>query len=376
MNKNKNRLAYFAAILLFSIIPAFFVWGNALLPILSVSFSLVFLIDAIIYGPNKKITPVLVYTFFVLTWYVIVSEVSIYGAIMILTPVLLLLPTSSFHNKVFEAFLRVFSILMGISILSYILVIILGVNLPHLEIPPLNQSKTESYYLFPFFVTRDGVFTPYLIRFMGFFDEAGVVGTICAILLLTERFDLKKWENVVVLIAGVLSMSFFFFLVCFVFLILKVPFKLKIVVVLIGITLFFVLRENEILYDVFFSRFTINDGQLVGMNREHGYFSDYFEKFRHTSAYWTGLGHGTGELLNEGGSSYKQVIVDYGVIFFVLYLGCFYLNALSISKRPSMLLFFSILLLGTMYQRPFVGIGSIALFYLMMAIPYRIVEKY
>ena len=376
MKKCVNRSAYFAAVLLFSIIPAFYLWGNIFLPIMTVIFPLVFLIEASLHGLNKRKVAIMIYTFFVLSWYVIASGVNFYGAVMVLSPILLLLPKNSFHIMVFDAFLRVFAVLMGISILSFILVVLLGVNLPHIEIQPLNEFKKESYYLFPLFVTADGILTPFSIRFMGLFDEPGVVGTLCAIILMTERFDLKKWENIIILIAGILSMSFFFFFVCFVYILMIVPLKQKIVLLLLGIVLIIGLQNNELINDTLFSRFIINDGQFAGMNREHGDFTSFYSNFRHTSAYWTGLGPGHAELLNEGGSSYKQVVVDYGVLFFIFYMSCFFLNALASIKKPTMIFVFSILFLGTMYQRPFVGVGSITLFYLMLAIPYRIAEKY
>ncbi len=376
MKKNINKRAYFAAFLLFSVIPAFYLWGNIFLPILSVVFPLVFLIEALHHGTNKRKVFIIIYTSFVLLWYVIASGVNIFGTVLVLTPVLLLLPKSSFHVRVFDAFLRVFALIMGVSVLTFILVVLLGVNLPHIEIQPLNEFKLESYYLFPFFVTTDGIITPFMIRFMGFFDEPGVVGTLCAIILMTERFDLKKWENIIILIAGIVSMSFFFFIICFVYILMIVPFNQKILIILAGIVIIISLQNNELINDTLFSRFIINDGQFEGMNREHGDFTSFFNNFRHTNAYWTGLGPGHAELLNDGGSSYKQVIVDYGVVFFGLYMSCFFLNALSIIKKPSMIFVYSILILGTMYQRPFVGVGSLALFYLMMAIPYRIVEKY
>ena len=131
--------------------------------------------------------------------------------------------------------------------------------------------------------------------------------------------------------------------------------KGKIVAIIVTIVIVVFFYENEILYNIIFHRFNISDGHLEGMNREHNTFSLQYEQFRHSSDYWFGLGVGTGEKLNEGGSSYKQFIINYGIVFFVFYLLSYYIYALSRMRGFANILIFSIILLGTMYQRPFVG---------------------
>lgn len=373
-SKKYSIKTYFAAVLIFTVVPAFYVWHSSLFPVCCVLLPLVVLSDVLIHGFNTKSVIAVFCLIMMQIWYIIAGDLTIFGAILVLSITPCLLVKKDFLIQVYNAFLQVFAVLMSLSILSYILVILLGVDLPHAVIEPLNQSKTETYYLYPFLITTNSLLAPLEFRFMGFFDEPGMLGTLCSILLLSDKFNMKKKENIIILISGILSMSFFFYIICLFYVLIKVPVKYKIGLSLVILILVILLIDNEVLNELVFSRFLFEDGSISGLNRDTGGFDDYFRNFRHTSAYWTGLGPGVGDQLNEGGSSYKQVIVNYGVIFFVLYCGCFYLHSLRILKKGFRILIFSILFLGVMFQRPFVG--DTALSFFMFVLPSVIEENY
>lgn len=79
-------------------------------------------------------------------------------------------------------------------------------------ISPIGQITIEQhdrvYTVYPLLVLDKGVD---ILRFYGPFNEPGVVGTLGAVLLCTQKFNFKDWRTLIILLAGVLSMSLFFF---------------------------------------------------------------------------------------------------------------------------------------------------------------------
>lgn len=365
---------YIMAFLLFSVVPAFYVWHSVWYSFFIVILSVMLMVNISNHGYESKSIGVTLLFFLVFLIYIYRAGLNIYGAVEIICLLPLFLIKKESMNKLFDAFLKVYAIAMGIGIPLYILTVWIGVSLPHAEIQPFNDAKILPYYSFSLFVTEEGVFTPFNPRFFGMFDEPGVVGTISAILLISERFNLRKWENIIVLISGVLSASLFFFLICGVYVLLESPMKAKIAVIVVALIAVFVLYDNELLYNIFFRRFNVEDGSLEGMNREHGDFATFYERFRHTPEYWTGLGADAGVKANMGGSSYKQLIVSYGLIFFVVYIASYYLFALTRLRGGKKLFVYSLVLLGTMYQRPFVGTPTMT--FLMIASIYAIQNNF
>ena len=51
------------------------------------------------------------------------------------------------------------------------------------------------------------------IRFYGPFDEPGVVGTICGLMLCINRMNFRDYKSIILLVAGLLSLSLYFFIV-------------------------------------------------------------------------------------------------------------------------------------------------------------------
>ena len=362
------------AFLLFSIVPAFYVWHSVWYSIFIVLVSGLFLINIAKKGFEKNtVVPALL--FLVLYGvYILRTGLNIFGAIEVLCLMPFFIVRRESLLEIYNAFLRCYALIMALGIPFYIIAVWFGVTLPNVEIEPFNDAKMLRYFSYPFFVTQEGLFTPLAPRFFGVFDEPGVVGTISAILLVSEKFNLRKWENIIILVSGVLSASLFFFLVCGMFVLLESPMKAKIAVVVVILIAVLLLYDNEVLYEVIFRRFNFDDGGLEGMNREHGDFAAFYDKFRHSSDYWFGLGFGAGAKLNEGGSSYKQLVVDYGIVFFVVYISCYYLYALTKIRGGKQLVCYSMVLLGTMYQRPFVGTPTFT--FLMIASVYAIARNY
>lgn len=66
-------------------------------------------------------------------------------------------------------------------------------------------------WLMPFCNAQQDV--RYIAQIFGMYDEPGVVGTIAGAILMTRQFNFKKWINIPIFIAGILSFSLFFYVI-------------------------------------------------------------------------------------------------------------------------------------------------------------------
>ena len=347
-------ISYFSALLLLCTIPPSFAWNNIIPGLAAVMFAVLIIGDIVAKGLNKHIW--LPCCFLVLyAIYAFLSSFNFNGFLFILSIPLLFFAKDSIHLDTYKAFKNIFALLLVVSILMYILVVFLNAPISGNEIKPLNEGKTDVFIHYPFLVTvvRFGVVVP---RFQCIFDEPGVVGTMCAIILAAEKYNLKDKINYVFLISGILSLSLFFFLICGVYVLLNAKMKYKIIVAILVMAFYVVFADNDILNDLVFQRFIFDDGEAFGDNRSAQGFDSFYEGFRKSPDYLWGLGAGKGELLNEGGSSYKQVIVDFGLIFFLFYMVIFLFLCKFMKMRTKDAIFMLFVISGVMYQRPFVGL--------------------
>lgn len=347
-------LSYLGALCIFSTVPPCYAWNNIIPGVAAVIFSAIVLFDIIKRGRNKQIGLCLLFLSIYVV-YAVLSSFNFNGFLFVLSIPLLVFAKDSFHINVLSAFKNIVAVLLAISIVVYTLVVILNIPIPGAEIKPINDNKLEIYYHYPFLITNFlyGLIVP---RFYFLFDEPGVVGTMCALLLVADRFQFKEKINYIFLIGGILSVSFFFFGICGLYVFFNAKTKYKIIVGILVAFAYVLLANNELVNDLVFKRFIIEDGSFVGDNRSTQSFDIFYENFRKSPDYLWGLGAGKGELLNEGGSSYKQYIVDFGVVFFASYLLVFFLVGRLIKMKKRDAAFLLIVVLAVMYQRPFIGL--------------------
>ena len=227
----------------------------------------------------------------------------------------------------------------------------------------VEEKKWVTYYAYPFlvYVENYGFLN---FRFHGLFDEPGVVGTISGAIMLTEQFNLKKYKNIPIFLSGFFSLSLFFFAVSIAYVALRSSKVIKISIVLLLLVSFAALSQNEVLDTLVFERLEYSDGSLAGDNRDH-MSKTWYKNFSESSAYWWGLGGGSHAVHNPGGASYKDLIIDYGFVFFITYIFAFIWASLRLIKRRSDVLLYIILLLSVLYQRPF--LGNISYTFIMFA---------
>lgn len=279
---------------------------------------------------------------------------SIGGAIVLLLIVPIFYMDPCLICKIYKVFVIMFSVLLLISFIIYILVVLLDIPIPGSDIEPLNQLKTYIVYTkYPFLVVADS-YNFLKFRFAGYFDEPGVVGTISAVCLLTNKFNMKKWYNIILLICGLFSMSLFFIGVSFFYFFMVASPKAKIIVVIIASVLVCSLWDNEVVSMTLFNRFFDEGGTLsLQSNRTH-LSESWYNKFSCSYDYWIGLGQGAHFIYDEGGSSYKDIIIDYGAIFLFLYVLGFVIAMFKYGKSNNNKLIYVFVLISVIYQRPFI----------------------
>jgi len=274
-----------------------------------------------------------------------------------------------FDEKIYKSTLNVFiNIYALVSIPSILMFFLIaaGVNLEWEYLEPYSKAKqlTGLYYreYFGMVVLSTQIFplgSGELFRLCSVFPEPGVVGTVSALLLTVTRFEIKNWKGVTLLVSGLLSFSLAFYVLACLYLILKKPFYLFILVGLLS-ALFFSL-PSDIKDNRLINYYVKERGETLFVNfdevdnRVDDCFQRHYDEFFNTTDVFIGNGHKASIATQCDASSFKTIIYDYGIIGFLILL-LFYMIIL-ISKIRTRSDFIScipllIVFLATSYQRP------------------------
>lgn len=284
-------------------------------------------------------------------WLAFKHNLSLVASIGMILYSVLFLASEQLMLKSYNKFIKIFVVTTTISAIVYLLVVVLGLNLPYVNIAPLNPLKPYTYNAYPFLVIPK----VYSFRFFGCFDEPGVVGTVCAVILLMRKFDLKEKENILILIFGIISFSLFFYIITLIYVLLFARSKYKLLVLTLFVTLAFLVTQESILYDLIFARMQFEDGQMVGNNRDVGLDAYWYQNFKRSEDFWWGLGTGTKEIYNPGGASYKDRIIEFGAVFFFAYVCAFIMYGIhKLRPSPKNILIYILVICSVLFQRPFI----------------------
>lgn len=165
-------------------------------------------------------------------------------------------------------------------------------------------------------------------RLCGLFNEPGYFGTVLALMLAANGFNFRNKGNIVMLLAGCLTLSLAFFLILFIGLLLTTVKRPKlIIVILISVLFIFVIVPSTPLYEMGFGKFTerfidfFNSSGSVDERSTAILDSVYNEVIRGSNSFF-GYGKGFSKLIAGGNfATYKSFIIDYGLIggFFLLF---------------------------------------------------------
>ena len=220
---------------------------------------------------------------------------------------------------------KVFAGFLIISILFFFLHFI-GVNLPNMSAERGNYSYTNFF----FFLLDDRELWNILIpRFNSVFLEPGHMGTTIIMLLATQIGKWKKWYNVVLFVALLMSFSLAAYCLGVMLLFLRLwMLRRKIVLKVLGLVSFlgiivggsFVYNDGDnMLNNLIVMRLEVSDtgDDFKGNNRVSEDFEKEFESFLGSSDVLFGR-----EMDYEGwgNSGYRVYIYDYGMAGFALFL--------------------------------------------------------
>lgn len=228
-----------------------------------------------------------------------------------------------------------------------------GLPLPYDVVAYYGENTSTVYvnYHFTYFV-----FASPFVRLCGLFNEPGFYGTIAAFVLCIDRMNLKKWDNLLIFIAGCLTFSMAYFAIIFIYLVFLTRKRKGVFFVLIALYVFvlFVLPELDLGPSVnkLISRFTIEDGQFVGDNRSDEALDDALEVMMNSQEKWLGYGQGYASTLATGISTYKIYLINYGIFGFILIFGSLVLSTFRLSQKNAYIVIFLICFYVSVYQRP------------------------
>lgn len=279
-----------------------------------------------------------------------------FGVIATLLPLIILFIDEKEWNSIYKYFFWIYSVTLIPSLIVYFGVCWMGINLPYSVLIPFNDLKDYNYLAYPFLVVSDMPLELQNIRFHAYYDEPGVVGTISGVLLVINRFNLKDWKNWLLLISGVFSFSLFFYILSFGYLFIFGSSKAKLLLtILVIVIMAFLVVDDGPFSSLILSRLEFdNNGEWAGDNRTTDRFGIFWEKFINSHDVWFGYGKGYAEIIDSEGASYKHLIVDHGIIMFLLYILAYiyYYFSFDLPLKSKILLL--VILFAMLFQRPFI----------------------
>lgn len=253
--------------------------------------------------------------------------------------VIIIVAAPKIQIKLIDAFTRTLGIILAISLFGWLLYLI-GVPLPHYTTYDGKFYVHTQFYLFQL----NGYPGEQLIpRFTSMFLEPGHLAGTCLFLLFINRFNLKRWENVLMIIGillsfslagyGLLLASYGFYLITYSQHKILYATIFSILIIITTVLLINVLSSENPVYKMILSRLEYDEssGDISGNNRYSTSFETHYSIFIKSNDKYLGVGKTPEEerwWINSAG--WKRLIVTQGIIgtllIFVFYLSLYIKN--------------------------------------------------
>lgn len=125
---------------------------------------------------------------------------------------LFLLPYISVE-KIIRYLKILLAVIVGFGVIAHILRLLGIISFPLIDIVFRDNRYYEVYFLHVYQSNTS-------MRFASIFDEPGYLGTVCGFILAVDGFNFKKITNIILFIGGVVSLSFAFYVMAFIALLL------------------------------------------------------------------------------------------------------------------------------------------------------------
>ena len=252
--------------------------------------------------------------------------------------------------SVFKITKKIFAISL-IPALFVFLLYQVGIDLPSITLAADSgkDATGQSYELYMGFAVMLRNAGGLLNRLCGMYREPGFVGTVGVFYLLGDKFNLRKWENLVILISCVCTFSLAFFVLLLLGVVLKAVFNMQskrnfvlsltaIVLVVAGYFVFMSLPlDPNTMWGELQARLVITEEGLAGDNRFGGsseYAQSAFDEFSKSDLSVQLFGYGKDTRVIPGTTvniwqnvhSYKEFVFNFGYIGLILLAAIFVLG--------------------------------------------------
>ncbi len=368
-----NARAWICAVLLMVISYPMWFWSMSQDVITVASLLLLFVTFEDISHSKKNMVAGLILLFFqtiFLGRYFIMPDTNFFGYIMVFIRscgyATIFLCSSSLWKKVVDCFIIILAILLIPALIEHIMVAFLEITTksPGYAECSINPDREYDLYVFNAYLVRSLDLAGRL-RFFAFFDEPGVLGNLAMVLLYLQKFNLRKWFNIIILVAGILTFSMAFYAAVAAYFIIYGKMKMKIVFLIIVAIATYYFYDNQDIYELVFRRFEFEDGELVGYNREsHTNFAPWFKRISVVEyLFW---GYQPRESIPYA-ASWKWAFALYGIIPCLLYLFTMIGYRVKRIKRKSDIVLGLIIVTIIWIQRPFI---QLYFYSFLLAIPF------
>lgn len=264
----------------------------------------------------------------------------------------------------FRTMIKCFAI-MVLPSLIYFLLELVGVRMPStvLQSPQLAKSVRGLYYskYFLGLIIRESTIGQ-IDRFCGIFDEAGYIGSMCALFIASGYGRINRKWITLLFVEGFLSFSMAFYLIIVIFIIVKafikgaLRFALTLLSIVMLLFLFLNVNFSNPSIQRLQSRIDLTSSFLIEDNRLSQNAQSEFNQYIENGGIELWLGNGM-NAANEnsriyGSSSYMMVFYDYGILGILLYYGVFAVYAYR--HRTKQILPFLVPFIASIYQRPYI----------------------
>ena len=358
--RDKKLSAFIVAVIIFLFLDPYFMWSyystTPLYTVLGFCLLLLFIPNVDIKTKGRGSLFILFALLLLLS--ILYERLNVLGALGTLCLLFLPFAKERFAKTTYDYFLTIYSIVIGISGIIWILSIV-GVVQSTGVIPPLNELKSHNYIVYPLLVRPNSIVL--LERFCGPFDEPGVIGTISALVLTIGKFNLKDKRYLTVFITSILTMSFFYYVIVAVYysiytLTISKNKKIGIFVIILVSLLVILSLNDDLLKEVLWSRFVWDEdsGSFAGDNRYTDNTKYLLESVLGTSTFFFGMGK-TNDFIKAtaGDASLLNTIVLYGLLFVILYMYLFAAYGWRYKKKKITYLLYLFVFVACIYQRPF-----------------------
>lgn len=204
---------------------------------------------------------------------------------------------------------------------------------------PISHPNSNSYVFLNSIFYIQNVNQDIAARFNSIFLEPGYLGTLLAFMLFAAKYDFSKWENKVLLVGLILSLSLASYIITLIGYVLYSIFIMrKFRIVLSFVTLVIISYNvaleynngNNYLNNYIISRLQLDEEKgLVGNNRTGQGTEFYYQQALNNGTIWMGVGQHKVDQINRGsinyneninGAGYKVYFVVRGIISALLFL--------------------------------------------------------